>query len=96
LAQTNTTTTTTTTTSTKEGSKLVVGSVSNTQTVGSFVTGVSLQPYIASRIVSFFSYNMRPNTRLHIFFDSVLVDEHCASAVRNGSKNYTQIGRTHV
>jgi len=89
LAQTNTTTTTTTTTSTKEGSKLVVGSVSNTQTVGSFVTGVSLQPYIASRIVSFFSYNMRPNTRLHIFFDSVLVDEHCAPAVRNGSNNYT-------
>lgn len=89
MAQTNTTTTVTTTTSTREGTKLVVDSVANTQSVGSFVTGVSLQPYIANRIISFYAYNMRPNQRLHIFFDSVLVDDFCAPAVRNASNNYS-------
>lgn len=78
MAATSTTTTTTTTTSTRNVTKLVVTPQANTQTVGTFVTNVSVQPYIASRIVSFIAYNMRPNCRMHIFFDSVLVDEHCA------------------
>ena len=80
MAQTNTTTTVTTTTSTQQGTKLVVESQSNTITVGNFVTDVSIQPYIANRIISFFAYNMRPNQRMHIFFDSVLVDDYCAPA----------------
>jgi len=78
LAAVNTTTTVTTTTSTRLGQQLVVDSQANTVSVGDFVTDVSIQPYIANRIISFIAYNMRPNQRMHIFFDSVLVDEYCA------------------
>lgn len=81
MAATNTTTTTTTTTSTRSGTKLVVDSFSNTTSVGNFVTDVSLQPYINNRIISFFAFNMRPNQRMHIFFDSVNVDDYCAPGV---------------
>ena len=78
MAATTTTTTTTTTTSTRNVTKLVVTPQANQQAVGTFVTNVTVQPYIASRIVSFVAYNMRPNCRMHIFFDSVLVDQYCA------------------
>lgn len=81
MASTNTTTTTTTTTSTRSGSKLVVDSVTSTQSVGTYVTDVTIQPYINNRIVSFFAYNMRPSQRMHIFFDSVNVDAYCAPGV---------------
>jgi len=83
------TTTQSTTTATQTGFKLVVGSQSNTVTVGSFATDVSLQPYIANRVISFFAYNMRPNQRMHIFFDSVNVDNYCAPSTRDGSNNYS-------
>jgi hypothetical protein len=83
------TTTTSTSTSTRTGTQLVVSSQSNTTSVGNFVTDVTLQPYIANRVVSFFAYNMRPNQRMHIFFDSVLVDEFCAPSTRDGSNNYS-------
>ena len=78
MAAVNTTTTVTTTTSTRLGQQLVVDSQANTISVGDFVTDVSIQPYIANRIISFIAYNMRPNQRMHIFFDSVLVDQYCA------------------
>ena len=77
----DTITTTKTDTSVREGQKIVVNSQSNTVTIGSVVTDVTLQPYIANRIVSFYAYNMRPNTRVHAFFDSVLVDDYCAPGV---------------
>lgn len=89
MAATNTTTTTSTSTSTRSGTKIVVDSISNTQSVGTFVTDVSLQPYINSRIISFVAYNMRPNQRMHIFFDSVNVDDYCAPSVRSVSNTYS-------
>lgn len=73
-----TTTTVNTTTTTRDGTQMVVSSQSNTISLGDYVTGVTLQPYMASRIISFFAYNMRPNHRMHVFFDSVLVDQYCA------------------
>jgi hypothetical protein len=81
LTATNTTTTVTTTTSTRSGTQLVVDSQSNTVSIGNVVTDVNIQPYIANRIVSFYAYNLRPNQRLHIFFDSVLVDNYCAPCI---------------
>lgn len=78
MAATNTTTTTSTSVSTRSGTQLVVDSFSNTTSVGNFATDISLQPYINSRIISFFAYNMRPNQRMHIFFDKVNVDQFCA------------------
>jgi hypothetical protein len=81
LAATNTTTTTQTDTSSQTGTKLVVSSDTNTQSIGDYVTNVAVQPYIASRIVSFVAYNMRPNCRMHIFFNSVNIDQYCAPGI---------------
>lgn len=89
MAVTNTTTTAVSTTYTQTGSQLQVTSQSNTVTIGDLVTDVTLQPYIAGRIISFFAYNMRPNQRLHVFFDGVLVDDYCAPGTRNIGNNYT-------
>jgi len=83
LAVSKITTTTTTTTQTQTGTKLSVDSAVSTQTVGNFVTDVSLNPYIASRVISFYAYNMRPNQRMHIFFDSINVDSYCAPGERS-------------
>ena len=83
-----TTSTTTTTTSEKTGSKLVVGTSTSTQQVGTYVTDVNIQPYIANRVVSFYAFNMRPNQRVHIFFDSVLVDQYCAPGTKYPAGNY--------
>lgn len=78
MAAIDTTTTTTTTTSTRTGQQLVVDSQANTVSIGNVVTDVSLQPYIAPRTVGFYAYNLRPNHRVHIFFDSINVDQYCA------------------
>jgi hypothetical protein len=90
-----TTTTTSTTTATKSGVQLVVGSQANTQQVGNFVTNVSLQPYIAPTIISFYAFNMKPNCLLHVFFDSVLVDQYCAPGLLTGNdtSDYNSITR---
>lgn len=77
----STTTTKTTTTATQQGQKLVIGSQANTQSVGNFVTDVSISPYINPTIISFYGYNLRPNQLIHVFFDSVLVDQYCAPGV---------------
>lgn len=81
MASINTTTTTTTSTSTRDGTQLAVDSMANTYQIGSVVTDVNLQPYIAQRVVAFFAYNMRPSARVHVFFDSVNVDAYCAPGV---------------
>lgn len=95
MAAVNTTTTVTTTTNVNEGFKLTVDTQANTTTVGNFVTDVSIQPYIANRIVSFYAYGLRPNQRMHIFFDSVLVDKYCAPGIVPttiaDTSNYTSI-----
>jgi len=65
-------------TSNRTGIQLNVDTSNTTQTIGNFVTDVSIQPYIASTIVSFYAVNMRPGQTVHAFFDSVLVDQYCA------------------
>lgn len=82
MALTNTTTTTVTTTNTQDGTKLVVTTNETSKTIGNYVTDVSIQPYIKNRIVSFYAYNMRPNRRIHVFFDSTNVDTYCAPGQR--------------
>lgn len=77
----STTTSTTTSTSTQQGVKLTVSSQANTQAVGNFVTDVSIAPYINPTIISFLAYNLRPNQLIHVFFDSVLVDQYCAPGI---------------
>lgn len=52
--------------------------------LGEYVKDVSLQPYMRSRLISFVSYNMKPNTTLHAFFDDINVDAHTAPGVLSG------------
>jgi hypothetical protein len=96
LAQYSTTTTTVTTTATRDGFQLVVDPQSNTQVVGNFVTDISIQPYIAERIISFYGYNLRPNQTLHVFFDSVRVDQYCApgAKVSDDTSDWQSVVRT--
>lgn len=89
MAQTNTTTTVITTTSVNEGYRLDVSTNTTFSEVGTYVTDVSLQPYIANQIISFKATNMRPNQRLHIFFDGILVDQWCAPGYQNPDLNDT-------
>jgi hypothetical protein len=88
--------TTLTNIATRSGNQLVVNDNSSTQTVGNFVTDVSIQPYIAPTIIAFYAYNLRPNTIVHVFFDSVLVDQYCAPGYAEGgvitdTSNYQSI-----
>jgi hypothetical protein len=76
-----TTTTTDTSTSIQSGIGLVVDSTSSTKTIGNYVTDVSLQPYIANRIISFVAYNLRPSHRLYVHFDGINVSEYCAPGI---------------
>lgn len=91
MAAVNTTSTTTTVTNTRDGTQLTVTPRTDVQQVGNFVTSVSNQPFITNRIVSFCAYNMRPNQRMHIFFDSINVDQYCAPAQRTGSEANTYV-----
>ena len=81
MAAIDTTTTTKTDISTQLGTQLTVTDDTKKVTVGTFVTDVSIHPYIAPRIVAFFAYNLRPDQVVHVFFDSVLVDQYCAPGV---------------
>lgn len=94
MVATNTTTTTVTSTANRTGTGIVVDSQSNTVTVGNFVTDVSLQPFITNRIISVFAFNMRPSRRLHVFFDSINVDQYCAPGARVANTYPTPVGDT--
>lgn len=84
----DTTTTRTVTTADRQGNKLLVDTLTNVQSIGQFVTDVTISPYMLPTVVSFYAYNMRPNTQIHVFFDSINVDEYCAPAARDASNNY--------
>jgi len=44
------------------------------QKVGNFVQDVSIIPYIREQIISFNAMNLKPNSKVHAFFDRVNVD----------------------
>ena len=43
--------------------------------VGTFVTDVSIQPYVKPRLITFSAQSLRPNTRFFHFFDGVPVND---------------------
>lgn len=90
MAAVQTTYTTDVETSTRSGTQLTVTTDTQRQTVGNFVTDMSIQPYMAAEEISFYAYNMRPGSRIHCFFDSVNVDAYCAPGVST-SANTTSI-----
>lgn len=75
---TTTTQTTTTTTQQKTGQKLNVTTQQNSLNLGTFVTNISLLPYIKPAIIRFTAHGLKPNTRVYAFFNNVAVSAYCA------------------
>lgn len=80
VTNTTSTTITTATTSQRVIQELQVATLSNKQNVGTYVTDVSLEPYMKGVLIGFEVTNMKPNTKVYAFFDNVNVSEHCAPA----------------
>lgn len=76
LGGTTTTTTTTVTQQQREGTGLSVVPGEQSFFQGEFVTDVSVQPFMRSRIIKVHGIGLRPNTKLYAFFDEVDVTEH--------------------
>ena len=79
-----TTTTTTTTTADRIISDLSVDTFTENFELGNYVTDVSINPYMRSRLVAFIARSMKPNTKLYAFFDDVNVSEHCSPGILSG------------
>lgn len=81
-------TTTTTTSSTVQEQtlrSLQINTLTESYRLGSFVTDVSINPYIREQVVSFIATGLKPNTRLYFFFDDVNVTQYVAPGVVNTS-----------
>lgn len=82
------TATSTTTTSERIIDQMEISGVTNqTYNFGDYVSDFAVNPYMRSRIVSFIATGIKPNTTVHVFFDGVLVDEHCAPGILSGATN---------
>ena len=73
----------------RSGTDTFIVPVSQTFDLGTFVTDVSVQPYMKSRNIGFMARNLKPNTRVYAYFDDVNVSVHCAPATLN-----TNLGTT--
>ena len=73
----------TTTTQQRTATNTFIVPVSKTFDLGTFLTDVSVQPYMKSRNIAFVARNLKPNTRVYAFFDDVNVSTHVAPATLN-------------
>jgi hypothetical protein len=87
---TTTTDTTRTTTTSRDVSTLNITTSTSQYNLGTFVKDVSVVPYMRSTDIAFFARAMKPNTKLHVFFDGVNVDEHITPGfLATEPKNFT-------
>ena len=77
-------TTTITTISEQDITQMVVDTTTNTIDLGSYIQDINISPFMRTRLVAFVSYNNKPRTTLHAFFDDINVDVHCAPGVLSG------------
>lgn len=85
-----TSTTITTTTNTilqRDVNKLNVKTSVMTQDLGSYLTDVTLNPFMRSREVAFIARGLRPNARFWVFFDKTNVTSSCAPGTLTSSYN---------
>ena len=75
--QTQVVTTTTEQRQTRQGFQLEVQPETITQSIGSRVTNASFVPFMRSVVIAFKAKRLKPNTRLHAFFDGISVDLNC-------------------
>ena len=82
MAQADTTTTISTTASNGKNPLQQSTSINASQVVGNYSTNVTVQPYIAPQVISFYATDMRPGQRVYIFFDGVNVSQYCAPGIQ--------------
>ncbi|HAW80636.1 MAG TPA: hypothetical protein DCX27_13550, partial [Balneola sp.] len=58
--------------------------------IGSKFVDLSVVPFVRSKIISITATNLRPNTKVHAFFDGVNVDEHCTFSVDGTTYRLTE------
>lgn len=84
ITTTNTTTTTTDlieTTNSRSVTGLKVDSSTSMYDLGTYVTDVTLNPFMRSREVSFIATSLKPNSRFWVYFDETPVSQYCAPGV---------------
>jgi hypothetical protein len=70
--------TTTTLNQSRTGSTLGINGVSNTAlNLGTFVTDISIKPYIKQKLITFGARGLKPNTRVYPYFNNTRVDNYC-------------------
>lgn len=77
---------------TRSGTFLVSTTTTEQQDLGTFVTDVSLVPYIRPQIIRLTARGVKANTRFHIFFDGENMNDYLAPMIipSNGSEFATQ------
>jgi hypothetical protein len=78
-----TTTTTRSTTSERVVEQLSIETYQTKNDLGSYVTDVTLNPYMRSRQIAFVATGLRPNTRYWSYFADEPVSQHCAPGTLN-------------
>ena len=66
--------------------QLQIGSQTNQQSIGDFVTNVEFNPYIRSREIEIKVFGLRPSTRFYFFFDQIDVNAHVAPGTLSGGR----------
>lgn len=61
----------------RTGSQITTTTSNNALNLGTFVTDVSVQPYVRPRQVMFYAYGLRPNARVYPYFASTRVSNWC-------------------
>jgi hypothetical protein len=91
-------TTTTTTDSQRQGNKLNVSTSTNQYNLGTFVTDVSILPYVKSINVRVTCHGLKPNTRVYVFMNNTDVNgwfQQMDSSFSNYLKMYDQTPNPH-
>lgn len=58
--------------------------------IGNRFVDLSIVPFVRSKAIAITATNLRPNTRVHAFFDGVNVDEHCTFLVGTATYRITE------
>jgi hypothetical protein len=72
---------TTSTNSIRDVSNTFIVPVTNTVDLGRYLTDISIQPFMRTREIAVIARNLKPNTKMYIYFDRTAVSEYCAPAI---------------
>lgn len=77
--------TTTTTESARTATTKSINSKSQSYSINDVVKDVQIIPYIRPQIITFYSTNLKPNTKFYVYFDGQDVSKHCKPLAQVGA-----------